>query len=168
MAVFLRSVSVCWVWSGCNYDAIKSTRCGVYSGRYYKSMKKKEEAEWGQIGSEGECPIIVLVTIGLSCLRATFMWIRWENRKVKIPLFRPAIPCVKGEGMPPCTLRTRLHRLRPGNDRKFLTALWKIQSHEIRISPNLRSLSRFTSPFVSRPPSVNALMIPRIIRITLR
>lgn len=60
--------------------------------------KKKREAKGGEIGSERECPIIVLVTIEPSCLRATFMWIRWENRKVKIPLFRPAIPPgVKGD-----------------------------------------------------------------------
>ena len=63
-----------------------------------KSRLWKKETERGEIGSERECPIIVLVTIESSCLRATFMWIRWENRKVKIPFFRLAIlpSCCEG------------------------------------------------------------------------
>jgi len=58
----------------------------------YSVNRKRRERWWlkgGEIGSER--PIIVLVTIEPSCLRATFIWIRWENRKVKIPLFRSAI-----------------------------------------------------------------------------
>lgn len=110
---------------------------------------KKKRSEGRKRGRDRkcECPIIVLVTIEPSCLRATFMWIRWENRKVKIPssarLFHRVWRVMR---MPPCTRGGEyLHYRTGGNDRKFFKP-WKIQPS----STNSRYLScSIFPPFAS-------------------